>query len=91
MSLIIVDVVPDILVVGKPLGNGFPMAMVVTSKEIADTLNDFTSAVSVYIIIYYNVRNKLMYRTIMYLSSHCKISSDWIQNNMFLFAHSNAT
>ena len=34
------DVVPDILVVGKPLGNGYPMAMVVTSKDIADKLSD---------------------------------------------------
>jgi hypothetical protein len=36
----------DILTVGKPLGNGFPMAVVVTSREIADTLKDFTSTVS---------------------------------------------
>ena len=28
LRLIFVDVVPDILVVGKPLGNGFPTAMV---------------------------------------------------------------
>lgn len=34
------------MTVGKPLGNGFPMAMVVTSREIADTLKDFTSTVS---------------------------------------------
>ncbi|XP_063446081.1 5-phosphohydroxy-L-lysine phospho-lyase-like [Mytilus trossulus] len=37
------DVVPDIVVVGKPLGNGFPMAMVITSKEIADNLSDYTN------------------------------------------------
>lgn len=37
------DIVPDILTVGKPLGNGFPMAVVVTSREIADKLKDFTS------------------------------------------------
>src|SRR5258707_11363068 len=28
-------VVPDIVVLGKPIGNGFPLAAVVTSKEIA--------------------------------------------------------
>ena len=39
-------VVPDILTVGKPLGNGHPMAMVVTTKEIADSIGEFNSTVS---------------------------------------------
>ena len=30
------DVVPDIITIGKPLGNGHPLAAVVTTKEIAD-------------------------------------------------------
>jgi len=30
-------VVPDIAVFGKPIGNGFPLAAVVTTKEIADS------------------------------------------------------
>ncbi|MBU1341713.1 MAG: aminotransferase class III-fold pyridoxal phosphate-dependent enzyme [Proteobacteria bacterium] len=30
------DVIPDIVVMGKPIGNGHPMAAVVTRKEIAD-------------------------------------------------------
>jgi 4-aminobutyrate aminotransferase-like enzyme/Ser/Thr protein kinase RdoA (MazF antagonist) len=30
-------VVPDIVVLGKPIGNGFPLAAVVTTKEIADS------------------------------------------------------
>uniref|UniRef100_A0A7E4V4M5 Alanine--glyoxylate aminotransferase 2-like n=1 Tax=Panagrellus redivivus TaxID=6233 RepID=A0A7E4V4M5_PANRE len=30
--------VPDILTMGKPMGNGFPVAAVVTRKEIADSL-----------------------------------------------------
>lgn len=30
-------VVPDIVVLGKPIGNGFPLAVVVTTKEIADS------------------------------------------------------
>ena len=30
-------VVPDILVMGKPIGNGHPMAAVVTTREIADS------------------------------------------------------
>uniref|UniRef100_K1R5C6 Alanine--glyoxylate aminotransferase 2-like 1 n=1 Tax=Magallana gigas TaxID=29159 RepID=K1R5C6_MAGGI len=37
------DVVPDIITVGKPLGNGHPMAMVVTTKEIADSIGEFNS------------------------------------------------
>ncbi|ANM29435.1 hypothetical protein ABI59_07300 [Acidobacteria bacterium Mor1] len=30
------DVVPDIVVMGKPIGNGHPMSAVVTTREIAD-------------------------------------------------------
>lgn len=30
------DVVPDIVTMGKPIGNGFPMAAVVTTRAIAD-------------------------------------------------------
>jgi 4-aminobutyrate aminotransferase-like enzyme/Ser/Thr protein kinase RdoA (MazF antagonist) len=30
-------VVPDIVVLGKPIGNGFPLAAVVTTKEIAES------------------------------------------------------
>lgn len=37
------DVVPDIITVGKPLGNGHPMALVVTTKEIADSIGEFNS------------------------------------------------
>ena len=39
------DVVPDIVTVGKSLGNGHPVAAVITSKEIA---KKFTSIVSYY-------------------------------------------
>ena len=31
---------PDIVVLGKPIGNGHPIGVVVTSKEIADTFSD---------------------------------------------------
>ncbi|TQV89710.1 aminotransferase class III-fold pyridoxal phosphate-dependent enzyme [Aliikangiella coralliicola] len=31
------DVVPDIVTIGKPLGNGHPLAAVVTTQEIADS------------------------------------------------------
>ncbi len=31
------DVVPDIVTLGKPIGNGHPLAAVVTTREIADT------------------------------------------------------
>jgi len=34
------DVVPDIVVLGKPIGNGHPMAAVVTTDEIADAFDN---------------------------------------------------
>jgi 4-aminobutyrate aminotransferase-like enzyme/Ser/Thr protein kinase RdoA (MazF antagonist) len=34
------DVVPDILVLGKPIGNGFPLAAVVTTREIAESFDN---------------------------------------------------
>ncbi|GFR74301.1 alanine--glyoxylate aminotransferase [Elysia marginata] len=37
------NVVPDIVTIGKPIGNGYPLAAVVTTKEIADSLGDFSS------------------------------------------------
>jgi 4-aminobutyrate aminotransferase-like enzyme/Ser/Thr protein kinase RdoA (MazF antagonist) len=33
-------VVPDIVVLGKPIGNGYPMGAVVTTPEIADAFNN---------------------------------------------------
>ena len=33
-------VVPDIVVLGKPIGNGFPLAAVVTTREIAASFNN---------------------------------------------------
>ncbi|MEU4292866.1 aminotransferase class III-fold pyridoxal phosphate-dependent enzyme [Kribbella sp. NPDC026596] len=33
------DVVPDIITMGKPIGNGHPMAAVVTTREIADAFD----------------------------------------------------
>ncbi len=33
-------VVPDIVVVGKPIGNGFPLAAVITTAEIANSFNN---------------------------------------------------
>ena len=34
------DVVPDIVTVGKPLGNGHPIGAVITTEEIANTFNN---------------------------------------------------
>ena len=34
------DVVPDIVVLGKPIGNGFPLAAVITTAEIARSFNN---------------------------------------------------
>jgi len=33
-------VVPDIVVLGKPIGNAFPLATVITTKQIADAFNN---------------------------------------------------
>jgi len=33
-------VIPDIVVIGKPIGNGHPLAAVITTKEIADGFNN---------------------------------------------------
>lgn len=40
------DVVPDIVTCGKPMGNGQPMAVVITTKQIADSLGEFNCSVS---------------------------------------------
>jgi len=37
------DVIPDIVTCGKPLGNGHPMAVVITTKEISNSLEEFSS------------------------------------------------
>ncbi|MBT8378627.1 MAG: aminotransferase class III-fold pyridoxal phosphate-dependent enzyme [Ignavibacteria bacterium] len=34
------DVIPDIVTLGKPIGNGHPLAAVVTTKEIADAFDN---------------------------------------------------
>src|SRR5712691_162001 len=34
------EVVPDIVVLGKPIGNAFPLAAVITTPEIADSFNN---------------------------------------------------
>jgi 4-aminobutyrate aminotransferase-like enzyme/Ser/Thr protein kinase RdoA (MazF antagonist) len=34
------DVVPDIVVLGKPIGNGYPMGAVITTPDIADAFNN---------------------------------------------------
>lgn len=34
------DVIPDIVILGKPIGNGHPLAAVVTTREIANTFNN---------------------------------------------------
>ncbi len=34
------DVVPDIVTMGKPIGNGHPMSAVVTTHEVADSFNN---------------------------------------------------
>ncbi|XP_076457341.1 5-phosphohydroxy-L-lysine phospho-lyase-like [Babylonia areolata] len=36
-------VVPDIVTVGKPIGNGHPFAAVITTREVADSISEFNS------------------------------------------------
>ena len=38
-------VIPDIVTVGKPFGNGYPLAAVITTKEIGDSMGEFLSTV----------------------------------------------
>ena len=35
LFFLLVDVVPDIVTMGKPMGNGHPVAAVVTTEEVA--------------------------------------------------------
>ena len=37
------DVVPDIVTIGKPLGNGHPMGAVVCSREVSEKLGGYFS------------------------------------------------
>jgi 4-aminobutyrate aminotransferase-like enzyme len=34
------DVIPDIVTIGKPIGNGHPLGVVVTTQEVADAFNN---------------------------------------------------
>jgi 4-aminobutyrate aminotransferase-like enzyme/Ser/Thr protein kinase RdoA (MazF antagonist) len=42
------DVIPDIVVLGKPMGNGFPLAGVVTTREIAASFDNGMEFFSTY-------------------------------------------
>ena len=37
------DVVPDIVTVGKPMGNGHPVSALITTKEIVDKFSESVS------------------------------------------------
>ena len=37
------DVVPDIVTIGKPLGNGHPMGAVICSREVSEKLGGYFS------------------------------------------------
>lgn len=45
------DVVPDMVVMAKGIGNGFPMAAVVTTKEIASHMSKVTTQTRHYVIL----------------------------------------
>ena len=55
------DVVPDIVTIGKPIGNGHPIACVVTTPEIASSFEKIgteyfnTVSVDTILTIYLNV------------------------------------
>jgi 4-aminobutyrate aminotransferase-like enzyme len=39
------DIVPDIMTTGKPLGNGHPLAVTITTKDIANSLGELKTMV----------------------------------------------
>jgi len=45
LSLQIHDIVPDIMTTGKPLGNGHPLAVTITTKDISNSLGELKSMV----------------------------------------------
>ena len=54
------DVVPDIVTLGKPMGNGHPVAAVITTQEIAksfaDTGVEYFNTVCVVFLLEYSIR-----------------------------------
>jgi ethanolamine-phosphate phospho-lyase len=46
------DVVPDIVTIGKPFGNGFPLAAVVTTPEVAQATRTLEYVLCVYFVCY---------------------------------------
>jgi glutamate-1-semialdehyde aminotransferase len=40
------DIIPDIMTTGKPLGNGHPLAVAITSKEISNSVGVLQTMVS---------------------------------------------
>lgn len=53
------DFVPDIVTMGKPIGNGHPMSCVVTTREIAESFGasglEYFNTVSLYMQVWFFV------------------------------------
>ena len=68
------DVIPDIVTCGKPLGNGHPMAVVVTTKEISDALGEFNTSVNMFFSFSIVTARKRICRKVMFaLVSVCPL------------------
>ena len=57
------DVVPDIVTMAKGIGNGFPMAAVVTTPEIASHLGEISFKVNINILIKFKIGQALHFNT----------------------------
>jgi len=72
--------VPDIVTIGKPMGNGHPVAAVVTTKEISQSFKlPYFNTVGLLtnmhsnIILYYSSSLDIMHIHIIYSSLLCSI------------------
>ena len=51
---LLIGIEPDIITIGKPMGNGHPVACVITTEEIAQAMEDTQ-------ICYFNTVSRLFY------------------------------
>jgi len=54
IAIVLQGVVPDIVTIGKPMGNGHPVSAVITTRAIADSLERHTSS-------YFNTVSKVSF------------------------------
>ena len=61
---------PDIVTVGKPMGNGHPIAAVITTQEIADAFADTKVAYfnTVMILLNFHLMFRVLCRILLFLA-----------------------